>query len=162
MGCLTFMIVKWVLVSKSNMFCMLWNVISLRMGMKTLVWILGKRALLFDCERLGLAPSLEFSHVPFSSVIPSLTYSNPLNLWHLLLLSSWFSCLYLTSFWSICYPAARIIFLKTTYLMILLFWVKIFESSLTSHTHTHTHAYIYSLKGPFPSLTVPSPSFNWP
>ena len=139
MGCLTFMIVKWVLVSKSNMFCMLWNVISLRMGMKTLVWILGKRALLFDCERLGLAPSLEFSHVPFSSVIPSLTYSNPLNLWHLLLLSSWFSCLYLTSFWSICYPAARIIFLKTTYLMILLFWVKIFESSLTSHTHTHTH-----------------------
>ena len=45
---LTFMIVKLVLVSQVRILWMLWGVISIRMGVKTLVWIIGKRALLVD------------------------------------------------------------------------------------------------------------------
>lgn len=84
---LTFMIVKLVLVSQVRILWMLWGVISVGMGVKTLVWIMEREHYWLIFKRLSLALCLEFSYVPFSSVIPSLTCLSSPYLWHLLLFS---------------------------------------------------------------------------
>ena len=127
--------------------------------MKTLVWIPGEGALLLDSESLGLALSLQFVPVPFSSVIPAQTCSNPPFLQNLYTVIV--STIPVTNLppSSPLHPIARVIFLKIAYLMILFSSVKL-SYVFSHHTHTHTRTHPQSLKGPFSLLIAFIRSFS--